>query len=45
MSKNYEKIKNYYNVGLWSKQRVKNMVEKYVITEKEYELITGEVYE
>lgn len=45
MSKNYEKINRYYNFGLWSKQRVYNMVEKYVITQEEYEMITGETYE
>ncbi len=42
MSKNYEKIKNYYDKGLWSKTRVKNMVIKGVITAEEYKLIVGE---
>lgn len=42
MSKNYEKIKNYYDKGLWSKTRVKNMVVKGIITADEYQLIVGE---
>lgn len=46
MSKNYEMIKGYYDKGLWSKQRVYNVVGKKTgITAEEYELITGEVYE
>ena len=42
MSKMYEKIKEYYNTGLWSKERVRNMVVKGVITEEEFYDITGE---
>lgn len=41
----YEKIKNYYQLGLWSKERVRNMVEKGVISEEEYKTIVGEEYE
>ena len=41
----YEKIKNYYQLGLWSKERVRNMVEKGVISEEEYKTIIGEEYE
>ena len=44
MSKMYEKIKEYYNTGLWSKERVRNMVIKGVITEEEFYEITGEFY-
>ena len=44
MSKMYEKIKEYYNTGLWSKERVRNMVIKGVITEEEFYDITGEFY-
>ena len=44
MSKMYEKIKEYYNTGLWSEERVRNMVVKGVITEEEYYRITGEFY-
>lgn len=40
----FEKIKNYYNSGLWNKTRVKNMVIREIITEYEYFLITGEEY-
>lgn len=43
VSKNFAKVKNYYDKGLWSKERVYNAVGKW-ITESEYEEITGEVY-
>ena len=39
----FEKVKFYYDKGLWSKQRVYNVVGK-VITAEEYEEITGEPY-
>lgn len=45
MSKMYEKIKEYYNTGLWSEERVRNMVIKGVITEEEYASIVGKEYE
>lgn len=41
----YEKIKNYYQLRLWSKERVRNMVEKGIISEEEYKTIVGEEYE
>ena len=44
MSKMYEKIKKYYNTGLWSEERVRNMVIKGIITEEEFYEITGEFY-
>lgn len=44
MSKNYEKVKNYYNKGLWKENRVYNAVGKW-ITAKEYEQITGIPFE
>ena len=44
MSKMYEKIKEYYNTGLRSKERVRNMVIKGIITEEEFYEITGEFY-
>ena len=44
MSKMYEKIKEYYNTGLWSEERVRNMVVKGIITEKEFYDITGEFF-
>lgn len=43
MSKNFEKVKSYYNKGLWSKVRVYAAVDKW-ITAEEYEIITGEPY-
>ena len=39
----FEKIKDYFDSGLWSLQRVYNVVGK-VITEDEYEEITGVKY-
>ena len=45
MSKMYEKIKEYYNTGLWSEERVRNMVIKGIITEEEYKSIIGKEYE
>ena len=45
MSKMYEKIKEYYNTGLWSEERVRNMVVKGVITEEEHKDIIGKEYE
>lgn len=44
MSKQFDKIKTYYDTGLWNKARVKNMVDKNIITKKEYKAITGEAY-
>ena len=45
MSKMYDKIKSYYDSGLWSKVRVRNMVVKGIITEEEYASIVGKEYE
>ncbi len=39
----FDKIKYYYEEGLWSKERVRNVVGK-VITEAEYGSIIGEPY-
>ena len=45
MSKNYTKIKNYYESGMWSIDRVWNVVGKKLgITEDEYKEITGFTY-
>ena len=44
MSKMYNKIKSYYDTGLWSEDRVYNMVSKNIITKEEYVLITGKEY-
>lgn len=43
MSKNYEKVKKFYDNGVWNKARVYNAVEKW-ITAEEYKEITGEDY-
>lgn len=40
----FEQIKYFYEKGLWSKQRVWNVVGK-VLTAEEYKGITGEEYE
>ena len=43
MSK-FEKVKYYYDNGLWNISRVRNAVVKSWITESEFEEITGESY-
>ena len=43
--KKFEKVKSYYERGLWTVEMVKNAVVKSWITSEEYELITGETYE
>lgn len=43
-SKNFDKVKNYYDRGLWSVDRVREAVVKGWITEKEFKEITGEDY-
>ena len=42
-SKNFDKVKSYYDRGLWSKDRVRNVVNKW-ITPAEYKEITGDDY-
>ena len=45
MSKNFEKIKRYYDQGLWTITMVRNVVgKKQGITAEEFKLITGEDY-
>ena len=44
MSKYYDKVKRYYDAGLWDLTRVQNAVIKGWITAKEYQQITGEAY-
>lgn len=41
----FEKVKLYYEKGLWDKSRVRNAVVKGWITADEYESIAGEPYE
>ena len=38
------KIKKYYDAGLWTIDMVRNAVIKSKITRKEFEEITGEIY-
>lgn len=42
-SKNFEKVKTYYENGIWSIERVRNAVGRW-ITAEEYEEITGQPY-
>lgn len=42
-SKNYVKVKDYYDRGLWNIERVWNAVGKWIV-ETEYTEITGLVY-
>lgn len=45
MSKNFYRIKGYYETGLWDKRRVYNVVGRTTgITAEEYERITDEPY-
>lgn len=43
-SRNYEKVKGYYDGGYWNEMRLKNAVAKGWITENEYTEITGNKY-
>lgn len=44
MSKNYEKVKKYYDRKLWDIDKVTSAVGKW-ITEEEYQEITGQMYQ
>lgn len=44
MSNWFEKIKKYFNAGLWTKKMVGNAVIKDKITAEQYTKITGEDY-
>lgn len=44
MSSKFEKVKGYFERGLWSIERVRNAVVKGWITAEEFFIITGEVY-
>ena len=44
MGSKFEKVKKYYDMGLWSKAKVKDAVSKGWITAEEYRAITGEPY-
>ena len=41
---NYERVKYYFEAGLWSAPMVKMAVKKGVITKEEYTEITGKEY-
>ena len=41
----YERIKYYFDAGLWSKPMVKKAVKKGIITQEQYKEITGDDYE
>lgn len=43
-SAKFDKVKGYYDSGLWNKTMVKNAVAKGWITKAEYAEITGEEY-
>ena len=44
MSPKFQKVKYYYNNGLWGIERVRNAVVKNWITAEEFEIITGILY-
>lgn len=44
MSAKYETVKNYWNLGLWNEQKVRNAVAKGWITPTEFKIITGKDY-
>lgn len=41
----FEKVKSFYDMGLWTKEQVKNAVVKEWITAEQYQEITEEVYQ
>ncbi len=43
-SKNYSKVKRYYDMGIWTIPMVKNAVAKGWITGLEFKEITGKAY-
>lgn len=45
MSKKFKIVKDYYDKGFWSVERVRNAVIKEWITKEEFKEITGEDYE
>ena len=40
----YERVKYYYEAGLWAKAMVKTAVKKGIITKEQYKEITNEDY-
>lgn len=45
MSKNYNKVKQFFDCGFWTIEMCRNSVEKNWITDAEFTEITGEAYE
>lgn len=45
MSKNFNKVKQYYESNVWNISQVKRAVEKKWITEEEYVIITNQIYD
>lgn len=43
-SKNYSKVKTWYDMGMWNETRVRNAVKMGWITEEEFKEITGKDY-
>lgn len=43
-SRDFARIKKYYDAGFWNETMLRNAVEKGKITEAEFEEITGETY-
>ena len=43
-SKNYQKVKRYYDMKMWDENRVRNAVVMNWITEAEFTEITGKEY-
>lgn len=44
MSEKFEQVKKFYDLGLWSEQRVREAVVKGWITMEEFKEITGKTY-
>lgn len=44
-SKNYSKVKNWYNMRMWNESRVRDAVKMNWITPEEFKEITGIDYE
>lgn len=40
----FERIKRYYDLGVWSEQRVRDAVAKGIITAAQFSEITGKAY-
>ena len=44
MSEKYEQVKKFYDLGVWSEQRVRDAVAKNWVTMDEFKEITGKNY-